>query len=153
VIAVGAIGLRYTYDSLIAVGFGLMLPAIAVLHSLHRTVRSSGAVLGTIAGTATVAIGLAASVALDLRPAALVVLGVWWWTIGKMWVETGVMPRVLGLATAALAVLAIVGAALLVLSADLLQPGVAAGQAWTIVHVVIGLWLLGLSASLVMSRG
>jgi hypothetical protein len=152
VIAVEAIGLRYTYDALIAVGFGLMLPAIAVLHSLHRTVRSSGAVLGTIAGTAMVAIGLAGSVALDLRPAALVVLGVWWWTIGKMWVETGVMPRVLGLATAALAVISFVGAAGLVLSADLLQPGVAAGQAWTLVHVVIGLWLGFLAVALFRSR-
>jgi hypothetical protein len=148
VVALGVVELRYAYDALLAVAFGLMLPGVAVLHSLHRAVRSSGAVLGTIAGTATVAVGLAGSVALDLRPAALVVLGVWWWTIGKMWVETGVMPRAFGVATATLAVVAFVGAAALVLGAGLLQPGISAGQAWTVVHVAIGLWLLGLAAGL-----
>ena len=70
-----------------------------------------------------------------------------------MWVQTGVMPRVLGFATAELAVLAILGAGALVLSADLLQPGVMAGQAWTLVHVVVGLWLLALSAVLLSPRG
>jgi hypothetical protein len=148
----GLVELRYAYDALIAIAFGLMLPAIAVLHTLHRPVRSSGATLGTIAGTATVAIGLAGSVALDLRPAALLVLGVWWWTIGKMWVETSVMPRVLGFATAALAVIAFLGVAVLALSADLLQPGAIAGQAWTIVHIVIGLWLWSLAAALFRSH-
>ena len=153
VVAVSVVHLRYGYDALLAVAFGLMLPGIAVLQSLHRPLRSSGAVLGTIAGTATVAVGLAGSVLLDLRPAALVVLGVWWWTIGKMWVETSVMPRALGMATATLAVIAVLGAAVLVLSADLLQPGPVAGQAWTIVHVVIGFWLLSLAFALASSRG
>ena len=150
-IAVGPLGLRYGYDALIAVGYGLMLPAIAVLHVRHGAVRASGAMLGTIAGTATVTVGLAGSVALDLRPAALVVLGVWWWTIGKMWVETAVLPRTLGIATATLAVLAFGGALVLVLSADFLLPGAAAaGQAWTIVQVVIGLWLFALAGALVI---
>src|SRR5262249_11862639 len=110
-------------------------------HVRHRAVRSSGAVLATIAGTSTVAVGLVGSVALDLRPAALVALGVWWWTIGKMWVETGVMPRALGFATATLAVLAFVAVPAFVLTPDLLSPGSTAGAAWTLVHVAIGLWL------------
>ncbi len=149
VIAVGSLGIRYGYDALIAIGYGLMLPAIAVLHVRHTTVRQSGAILGTIAGVATVTVGLAGSVALDLRPAALVVLAVWWWTMGKMWAETGVMPRLLGIVTATLAVIASAGAGVLALSSDLLMPGaVAAGQAWTIAQMAIGLWLLGLAIAL-----
>jgi hypothetical protein len=149
VIFVGPIGLRYGYDALIAIGYGLMLPALAVLHVRHTAVRSSGAMLATVAGTATVIVGLAGSVALDLRPAALVVLGTWWWTMGKMWVQTAVMPRALGIATATLAVVALVGALALVVSTDLLVPGaVAAGQAWTIAQAVLGVWLLGLAAGL-----
>ncbi len=126
-----------------------MLPAIAVLHVRHTPVRSSGAILATIAGIATATVGLAASVMLDLRPAALVVLGVWWWTMGKMWAETDVMPRTFGLATATLAAVALAGALLFVITSQLVQPGTtAAGQAWTIVHFVIGLWLIALATAL-----
>ncbi len=126
-----------------------MLPAIAVLHVRQAALRPSGAILATIAGTATVTVGLAASVALDLRPGALVVLGVWWWTMGKMWVETAVMPPALGVVTATLAAIAMVGALALVIASDLLIPGsVAAGQAWTVVQAVLGLWLFGLAAVL-----
>ena len=146
-------GIRYAYDALIAVGYGFMLPPIAVLHVRQTAVRSSGAILATIAGTATVTVGLAGSVSLDLRPAALVVLGIWWWTMGKMWVETAVMPRALGLATATLAVLALGGAAALVVIPDLLQPGaLGAGQAWTILQLVVGLWLFALAGALSRPR-
>ena len=148
VISLPVIGLRYAYDVLIAIGYGLMLPAIAVLHMRHAAARSSGAMLATIAGTATVAVGLIAAIALDLRPTALVVLGIWWWTIGKMWVETALMPRILGIATATLGILAFAGAAALALGADLLVPGATAGQAWTVVHVVVGLWLIAIAFSL-----
>jgi hypothetical protein len=58
--------------------------------------------LGTIAGTSLVVIGLAG--APETSPALLVVRTVWWWTIGKMWAETNVMPRTFGWITALLAV-------------------------------------------------
>ncbi|MEK6620213.1 MAG: hypothetical protein AABZ26_04475 [Chloroflexota bacterium] len=70
-----------------------MLPAIAILHVRHAQVRQSGAILGTIAGTAMVTVGLGGSVNVDLQPAALVVLGIWWWSIGKTWAETAVLAR------------------------------------------------------------
>jgi hypothetical protein len=79
-----------------------------VLHVRHAAVRQSGAILATIAGAAVATVGLAGSANLDVRPASLFVLGLWWWTIGKMWVETGVMPRPFGMATAALGALAFV---------------------------------------------
>src|SRR5439155_52099 len=66
--------------------------------------RRSGAVLGTIAGASVVTLGLGAAANTDLIPAALFVRGVWWWTIGKTWAETGVLPRAFGWVTAMLAV-------------------------------------------------
>src|SRR5439155_337541 len=48
--------------------------------------------------------GLGAAGNTDLIPAALFVRGIWWWTIGKMWAETGVLPRPFGWITAALAI-------------------------------------------------
>ena len=60
--------------------------------------------LGTIAGASVVTLGLGAAANTDLIPAALFVRGVWWWTIGKTWAETGVLPRAFGWITAMLAV-------------------------------------------------
>lgn len=98
----GNVGYPYLYDTLVAVAYGFLLPAIAVLHVRHAAVRQSGAILGTIAGAAVATVGLAGSANVDVRPASLFVLGMWWWTIGKMWTQTGVMPRGLGVATATL---------------------------------------------------
>jgi len=81
-----------------------MLPAIASLHQRHEAVRRSGAVLGTIAGTATVNIGAVATAVPGILAVAVMVAGMWWWTIGKIWAETGVLPRTFGLITMALAV-------------------------------------------------
>jgi len=86
-----------------AVGFGLILPVLASLHVLHLPVRQSGAVLGTIAGTCVVIAGLGG--APETLPAVLVARAVWWWTIGKMWAETGVLPRPFGWVTMLLAIL------------------------------------------------
>jgi hypothetical protein len=94
----------YMYFALTAMGFGLMLPAIASLHVRHALVRQSGAILGTIAGTSVVVLGLASASQGGLIFATLFVAGVWWWTIGKMWAETGVLPRAFGWLTMALAV-------------------------------------------------
>ena len=92
------------YFALSAVGYGLLLPIVASLQVLHRPVRESGAILGTIAGASVVTLGLGAAANTDLIPAALFVRGVWWWTMGKMWAETAVLPRAFGLLTLLLAV-------------------------------------------------
>jgi len=131
------------------VGYGLILPTVAVLHVRHRRVRDSGAILGTIAGTAAVAVGLVASVNVDLRPAALFVLGIWWWTIGKMWSETRLFDRNLGVTTAALGALALIGT--LVESANVLSavvPGFPELDVWTLARVALGAWLMAMTIQL-----
>src|SRR5207302_4443970 len=95
------------YFALGAVGYGLLLPVVASLHVRHEPLRRSGAVLGTIAGARVVTLGLGAAANTDLIPAALFVRGVWWWTIGKTWAETGVLPRAVGWITMLLAVLCV----------------------------------------------
>src|SRR5207237_8509500 len=95
------------YFALGAVGYGLLLPVIASLHVRHEPLRRSGAVLGTIAGASVVTLGLGAAANTDLIPAALFVRGVWWWTIGKMWAETAVLPRIFGFLTILLAALCV----------------------------------------------
>ncbi|MGH2472192.1 MAG: hypothetical protein ACRDG6_07295 [Candidatus Limnocylindria bacterium] len=92
------------YFALSAVGYGLILPAIASLHVRHVLIRQSGAVLGTITGVGVVIFGYAAAAVLAFTPAVLFVAGMWWWTIGKMWAQRGVMPRAFGWLTMALAV-------------------------------------------------
>jgi hypothetical protein len=119
------------------------------MHGRHTLVRQSAAILGTIAGTATVTVGLAGSVNADLRPAALFVLGMWWWTIGKMWVETRVLPREIGWATATLGVAALIGT--LLESANILAavvPGYPDIGVWDLGHVALGLWLIAIAVGL-----
>jgi hypothetical protein len=134
------------YFLLIAIGYGLLLPAIANLHVRHEPLRASGAVLGTAAGTASVAIGIAASANFDLVAAALFVRGIWWWTIGKLWAETSVMPRLFGTATMVLAVLAI-GAAIV-----LAPMGVESGAIWMTERLILGLWTILLAFALWRAR-
>ena len=86
----------------------MLLPVIASLHVRHEPLRRSGAVLGTIAGASVVTLGLGAAASASLIPAALFVRGVWWWTIGKMWAETTVLPRAFGWVTMLLAILCFV---------------------------------------------
>jgi hypothetical protein len=131
---------------LTAIAYGLMLPAIASLHVRHLTIRESGAMLGTISGTAVVVVGISASAAPELAVAALFVRAIWWWVIGKMWWETGVMPRWLGAVTLGLAV----GEFALVLA---LGPiGADMAVAWLPLRVLLGIWLLALSYALWRSR-
>jgi len=150
VVAVGHLGYPYVYDALIAVGYGLMLPAIAVLHPRHRRMRESGTILATIAGTAAVAVGLAGSVNVDLRPAALFVLGMWWWTIGKLWAETEVLPRGLGLATAGLGALTLAAGPFAAVNVGLtaVLPGFPDVATWTLAQGTLGVWLVALGATL-----
>jgi hypothetical protein len=131
---------------LTAVAYGLMLPVIAVLHVRHAVVRDSGAVLATIAGTAVAVVGISASAAPELAVAALFVRAIWWWTIGKTWWETGVMPRWLGAVTLGLAV----GEFALVLALGPL--GADMSIAWLPLRVLLGIWLLALAYALWRTR-
>jgi hypothetical protein len=134
------------YVFLTAVGYGLMLPVIAVLHVRHASVRDSGAVLGTIIGTVVVAVGIGATAEPELALAALFVRAMWWWTLGKLWWETDVVSRWLGAATLGLAAgqfaLVIffgpVGADMTILALPL--------------RLTFGLWLLALAAALWRDR-
>ena len=130
------------YDLVVAIGYGLLLPVIAVLHVRQVLVRQSGAVLATAAGTATVAVGIAASGNPELVVAGLFVCGIWWWTIGKMWAETGVLPRALGVATMTLGALTIAAA---VATAPLAMD---TGPIWIAERALLGLWTLALSLAL-----
>ncbi len=115
---------------------------LAVLQVRHATVRQSGAILGTAAGMATITVGIAASSNADLVVPALFVRGIWWWTIGKLWSETGVMPRSLGIATMVLAAIAI-GAALA--SAPMTMD---AATLWLSERVILGLWSIAVAFAL-----
>jgi hypothetical protein len=131
---------------LTSIAYGLMLPVIAVLHVRHAVVRQSGAMLGTISGTAVAVVGIGASAAPELAVAALFVRAIWWWTIGKMWWETGVMPRWLGAITLGLAV----GEFALVLALGPLN--VDMSTAWLALRALLGAWLLALSYALWKTR-
>ena len=127
------------YFALGAVAYGLLLPVIAVLHVRHLAVRQSGAILGTIAGTAVVAVGLGATASFDLIPAALFLRGIWWWTIGKMWVETAVLPRVLGALTMGLAIACFALVGYFALS------GIPMAPPDLLLRMALGLWLVALA--------
>ena len=150
-VAVGGLAYPYLFDLLSAIAYGFLLPAIAVLHVRHAAVRQSGAILATISGAAVATVGLAGSANVDVRPASLFVLGMWWWTIGKMWVQTGVMPRVLGRVTAGLGLIAFALVPLEAFSssftavmprslADALAQPYFSGA-----HLALGVWLLVLA--------
>jgi hypothetical protein len=119
-----------------------MLPVVAVLHVRHAVVRQSGAMLGTIAGTAVIVVGISASAAPALAVAALFVRAIWWWTIGKIWWETGVVPRWLAAVTLGLAA----GEFALVLALGPL--GADMSIAWLPLRVLLGVWLIVLSITL-----
>jgi hypothetical protein len=158
-VAFGALAYPYLYDALVAVAYGFLLPAIAVLHVRHAAVRQSGAILGTIAGAAVATVGLAGSANVDVRPASLFVLGMWWWTIGKMWAQTGVMPRTFGRVTAALGLAAFVFVPLQAFSPTLLSvmprslTDALAQPYFSAAHLAIGAWLLALAATFARERG
>jgi len=130
------------YFLLTAAGYALMLPVLAVLHVRHQSMRESGAVLGTAAGIATVTVGIAASGNDTLIVAALLVRGIWWWTIGKLWRETSLLPSWIALTTMALAVLAFVAA---IATAPM---GVDTQTIWMEARGVLALWLLAVAYAL-----
>jgi hypothetical protein len=127
------------YFLLIGLGYALLLQPLAMLHIRHAAVRQSGAILATCAGTASITVGLAASANAELVVAALLVRGVWWWTIGKLWAETNAMPRAFGYLTMALSALAFVTA---VGSAPM---GMESTLLWTLERLILGVWTLVLA--------
>ncbi len=134
------------YIFLTALAYGLMLPAIAVLHARHARVRDSGAILGTIIGTVVVAVGIGATAAPELALAALFIRAMWWWTLGTRGWETNVLSRWLGAVTLGLAVgqfaLVIlfgpIGADMTILALPL--------------RLALGLWMLALAVALWRTR-
>jgi hypothetical protein len=120
-----------------------MLPAIASLHVRHVLVRQSGAMLGTIAGASVVTLGSVAAADNGVIPAAFFVSGMWWWTIGKMWAETRVLPRAFGLFTMALAL-----ACFALLATYAFTGGVLTAVPDSPLRLVLGAWLIALAALL-----
>jgi hypothetical protein len=114
-----------------------MLPAIASLHVRHLLVRQSGAMLGTITGASVVTLGSVAAAETGVVPAAFFVTGMWWWTIGKMWTETRVLPRAFGWFTMALAV-----ASFAMLGAYAYTGGVLMAVPDLPLRLILGLWLM-----------
>jgi len=146
----GHLGFPYVRDLLLGPAYLLLLPAIAHLQLRHARVRGSGTTLGTITGIAALLVGLAGALNVDVQPAALFALGMWWWTIGKLWAETGVLPAGFGLATAGAGALALLGsfvaAGLTPLTA--LVPGVPELALWEATRVALAAWSLALAALL-----
>jgi hypothetical protein len=128
------------YFALSAIGYGLILPAIASLHVRHVLHRQSGALLGTIAGVAVATFGYAAAALVAFIPAVLFVTGMWWWTIGKIWTETGVMPRAFGWLTMALAI-----ACFALLGAFVYTGGVLMAVPDLPLRLILGGWLIVLA--------
>ena len=141
----------FPIDLLAALGYPFILPAVALLHARAEPHRRSGAVLATIAGTAAVLVGIGATPIIDLRPAALVLLGMWWWTLGKIGLETGILPRRFGVLTAALGALVIAGAALVSLG-DRLVLVLGDLRLFDAAHLTLGAWLLALAMLLTRER-
>ena len=159
IVAFGDLGYPYLYDALVAVAYGFLLPGIAVLHVRHAAARQSGAILGTIAGAAVATVGLAGSANIDVRPASLFVLGMWWWTIGKLWAETGVMPRTFGTVTMVLGLCAFAFVPLEAFSASFIAvmprslADALAQPYFSATHLVLGLWLLALAWTFARAPG
>lgn len=146
----GHLGFPYVRDLLLGPAYLLLLPAIAHLQLRHSGVRGSGAILGTVGGVAAVLVGIGAQLNVDAQPAAMFALGMWWWTIGKLWAETGVLPAGFGLATAGAGALALLGsftsAGLTPLTA--LVPGVPELALWEASRFALAVWSLALAALL-----
>ncbi|HVR89371.1 MAG TPA: hypothetical protein VHG53_07495 [Candidatus Limnocylindria bacterium] len=157
IVGFGEQGYPYVYDFLTALAYGFLLPVVAVIHVRNVPVRQSGAILGTLAGAAVATVGLAGSANVDVRSASLFVLGLWWWTIGKIAAETGVLPRSFGVTTAVMGALA-----LLLVPLEAFSPALAAVMPrsladalaqpyFSVAHVAMAGWLFAIAG--VLARG
>lgn len=146
----GHLAYPYVRDLLLGPAYLLLLPAIAHLHIRHSGVRISGATLALLAGIAAALAGIAGALNVDAQPAAMFAQGLWWWTVGKLWAETGVVRRAFGVATAgsgALVLLAsFVASGLAPLAA--LVPGVPDLALWDASRAGLAAWSLVLAAEL-----
>lgn len=133
------------YGLLAVLGFGLLLPPIALLHVRFAAVRPQAAILATLAGAATAVAGVAALALDDLEPAALFFLGMWWWVTGKFIAESGALPRRFGQLTAAAAPLVFAALAANLLG---LRP-----YSWSAPRLALALWLLVLASLLYRELG
>lgn len=124
------------YGILAVLGFGLLLPPIAILHARFAGANAHGTLLSTIAGTATAVTGLAALLLNDLEPAALFFLGLWWWTAGRLATEAVAFPRAFALATSALGVIAFLASL-----ADIFGVRIA----WSAARLLLAAWLVVLT--------
>ena len=108
--------------------------------------RISGATLALITGVAASLAGIGGALNVDAQPAAMFALGLWWWTIGKLWAETGVISRTFGMLTAgagAVTLLAsFVASGLAPLTA--LLPGVPDLALWDASRGVLAAWSIAL---------
>lgn len=138
----------YVRDLLLGPAYLLLLPAVAHLQ-LRHAMRGSGATLGTLTGLATVVLGVVGALIVNAQPAAMFALGMWWWTIGKLWAETGVLERTLGLATAGLGALAllasIVWSGLPPLTVLAALPDL---PLWELLRWALALWSIALAGAL-----
>lgn len=146
----GHLAYPYVRDLLLGPAYLLLLPAIAHLHIRHSGVRISGATLALLTGTAAALTGIAGALNVDAQPAAMFAQGMWWWTVGKLWAETGVVHRTFGMATAGSAALVLLASfatsGLAPLTA--LIPGVPDLALWDASRVVLAVWSLTLGVAL-----
>jgi hypothetical protein len=146
----GHLAYPYVRDLLLGPGYLLLLPAVAHLHIRHAGVRISGATLALLTGAAAAIVGIAGALNVDAQPAAMFAQGMWWWTVGKLWAETGVVQRTFGMATAGGAALVLlasfVASGLAPLTA--LIPGVPDLALWDASRLGLAAWSLVLAAEL-----
>lgn len=146
IVLFGHLAYPYLRDLLLGPAYLLLLPAIAHLQ-LRHAIRGTGATLGTITGVAALLLSVGGTLNVDAQPAALFALGMWWWTIGKLWAETGILPAGLGLATAGAAALTLLGS---VIAAGLtpltaLVPGVPELALWEASRFALAAWSAALA--------
>ncbi len=125
------------YGLLAVLGFGLLLPPIAVLHARFSASGPRAAILATAAGIATAVLGMAALTFNDLEPGALFFLGMWWWVVGKFSAETALLARPFGYATMA--------GSLSVFAAMVSNVLGTARWTWTGPRLLLAVWLIALA--------
>ena len=146
----GHLAYPYVRDLLLGPAYLLLLPAIAHLHIRHSGVRISGATLALLTGTAAAITGVAGALNVDAQPAAMFALGLWWWTIGKLWAETGVVQRTFGLVTAGAGALVLIASFVASGLAPLtaLAPGVPDLALWDASRPALAVWAIALGIGL-----
>lgn len=147
IVLFGQLGYPYVRDLLLGPAYLLLLPAIAHLNIRHSGVRISGATLALVTGVAATLAGIGGTLNVDAQPAAMFAHGMWWWTVGKLWAETGVVSRTFGMLTAGAGGMvffaSFVAAGLAPLTA--LLPGVPELALWDASRGVLAAWSLVLA--------